>query len=70
MKIWTNTEFDGHRRPILTAAVCVAENAVAAAAMLNDDLESRGLPRSATPGQFQPMAMDITQCRILLDGDY
>lgn len=69
MKIWTNNQFQGHW-PVGTAAVCVAENSVAAAAMLNDDLESRGLPRSAKPEDFQPMAADIPQCRILCDGDY
>lgn len=69
MKIWTNNKFKGHWA-VGTAAVCVAENAVAAAAMLNDDLESIGLPRSAAPEQFVPMAMDMPQSRILCDGDY
>lgn len=69
MKIWTNNKFQG-RWPVGTAAVCVAENAVAAAAMLNDDLESIGLPCSARPDDFVPMAMDVPQSRILCDGDY
>lgn len=69
MKVWTNTEFQG-RWPVGVAAVCVAENAVAAASMLNDDLESRGLPRSAKPEQFVAMSVDVPQARILCDGDY
>lgn len=40
------------------------------AAMLNDDLESRGLPRSAKPEQFVAMSVDVPQARILCDGDY
>lgn len=69
MKVWTNTEFEGKTWNIC-AAVCVAENAVAAAAMLNDDLESRGLPRSAKPAQFIAMSADVPQARVLCDGDY
>ena len=69
MKVWTNTEFTGHY-PVGTAAVCVANTAEEAAAMLNDDLASRGLLRTATASQFVKLATNVPQAIVLLDGNY
>lgn len=69
MKIWTNIRFTGFW-PVGTAAVCIAENAELAAIVLNEDLDTRGLDRSAKAEDFVEMEMTDLNVRILCDGNY
>ena len=69
MKVWTNNKFEGHW-PVGTPAVVVAESAGQATAMLNDELERIGLPRSATETDFEQLMTSKPIVRILQDGNY
>lgn len=69
MKVWTNKQFSGHW-PVGTAAVVVADTAGQAAEALNDELEARGLGRTATPEQFEQLPTSRQIARVLCDGDY
>ena len=67
MKVWTNTQFEWHY-PVGVVAVAVTKDQ--AAHMLNDQLEQRGLSRSAKADQFDPVVTSRTAVVILLDGNY
>lgn len=69
MKIWINNQFEGNY-PVGTAAVVIAADADKAAMMLNDDLEARGLPRSAKTEDFRRVNPRKAAVCVLCDGDY
>lgn len=69
MKVWTNTQFEGHW-PVGVAAVVVADTRGQAAEMLNQQLTKRGLSPSATADQFDPLPTHTPLVAILRDGDY
>ncbi len=67
--MWTNTDFEGHW-PVGVAAVVVADTAGQAAELLNNELEKRGLGRTAKPEQFAAMPTSRPLAVVLLDGAY
>ena len=69
MKVWTNTDFEGHW-PVGVAAVVVADTAMQAAELLNNELQKRGLSRSATAEQFASLPTSRPMAVVLRDGDY
>ena len=69
MAVFVNSAFEGHW-PVGVAAVVIANTAIEAAELLNDELQKRGLRRSATREQFVKLADDKHQAVVLCDGDY
>lgn len=69
MKVWTNTDFEGHW-PVGVAAVVVADTAGQAAELLNNALQERGLGRTAQADQFAELPTSRQLAVILRDGDY
>ena len=69
MKVWTNTQFEGHYA-VGTAAVVVADNAEQAAELLNDACGKEGLGRPATAQQFTELTCVKPVARILCNGNY
>lgn len=69
MKVWTNTQFEGHW-PVGVAAVVIADTRGQAAQMLNQALLSRGLSATAKEDQFDPLPTNKPLVVILRDGDY
>jgi hypothetical protein len=69
MKVWTNTEFQGHW-PVGVSAVVVAETPGDAALLLNDELAKVGLPRSARADQFVPVNTSAPGAVVLQSGDH
>lgn len=71
MKIWTNTEFEGHY-PVGTAAIVIADTQEQASILLNEELPKYGLAPTANPSQF--ILLGDEKCKpvavVLLDGDY
>ncbi len=69
VKVWTNTKFDGHW-PVGVAAVVVADTAIQAATLLNDELQKRGLKRTAQAEQFARVPTSRPLAVVLSDGNY
>jgi hypothetical protein len=69
MKVWTTTSFSG-AGPVCVAAVVVADTAEHAAALLNDELERRGLSRDAQAAEMQRLPTSKQTALVLCDGDY
>lgn len=69
MRVWTNKKFEGVYS-VGTAAVVVAEDAGAAAKLLEAALTAIGLRQTVSPLDFE--AIDTTKpCAVILnDGDY
>lgn len=68
MKLWINTNFEGHY-PVGVGAVVVADSADDAADYLSMFLNERGLP-NAKADQFREMPFVGGQVEILADGNY
>ena len=68
MKLWTNTEFEGHW-PVGSGAVVVAETAESAADYLSLFLNERGL-ENAKVKDMEEMPLVDGQVKILCDGNY
>lgn len=72
MNIYTNNTFEGFY-PVGSAAVVSAENAAAAAALLNHELETIGLKGDVKAGDmilFPSPGTGDEEVRILCDGNY
>lgn len=69
MKVWMNTKFEGHN-PVGVAAVVVADDAMQAAAILNQKLLAHGLKASANAEQFERLPTTHQNAVVLNDGDY